>query len=383
VRSVLWTTREQGCAPTSISGVRIDDVTDLDWYDWYLDNVVVPSGPEGRKVGAVRAWQGWWLARARELGAAADDAELGRAMQLAARQAFVLSWADVRSCGLPNATTRRLVRQGRWQAVGRGWVAVLAADLADVTEQLSRRRRHALQAAAAALRRDGHLVAGASAVVMHGLPVLRLPRIPELVGPRGATVGQLGGAHVRRLHVEADEVESWFGVPVESPERAIVDLARADPQSGLMAADAALHEGISGARALSNAVQRGARLPGMRRARAVLSLADPLIESPLESLTHLALHDSGFPPPQLQRWLTAADGGRYRVDFLWPELRLVLEVDGRGKNSERERWREKRRDLALERAGYHVVRLTWADVVHNWPAIEHWLRELMATIQTQ
>jgi very-short-patch-repair endonuclease len=114
----------------------------------------------------------------------------------------------------------------------------------------------------------------------------------------------------------------------------------------------------------------------------VLGLADRLIESPLESLTHLALHDSGLPMPSPQQWLTGADGKRYRVDFLWPEFRLIVEADGRGKNSEGERWREKKRDIALERAGYRVVRVTWEDVVHNWPAVARWLRELMSVDQS-
>ncbi len=52
--------------------------------------------------------------------------------------------------------------------------------------------------------------------------------------------------------------------------------------------------------------------------------------------------------------------GRYIVDLLVPELRLVIEVDGL--YHERRRAADARRDRALERAGYQVLRIE-ADVV--------------------
>ena len=50
----------------------------------------------------------------------------------------------------------------------------------------------------------------------------------------------------------------------------------------------------------------------------------------------------------------------YEVDFHWPEQRLILEADGRdfhGTPQAVERDRE--RDLALELAGWEVIRITW------------------------
>lgn len=322
--------------------MHIEDVTDL---DWYLDNVVVPSGPERRKVGPVRAWQGWWLARAHQLESEVGGAGFGSAVSRALDQGFVLSWADARKFGTTDAAIRRLVRQGKWQAIGRGWVAVLPAAEPEDNDRLAQRRRHVLQSTAAAQRRMKHTVVAASAALVHGLPIMAPSNMPQLAASEGTTFGRRERAHIHRMPLGQGDVEAWFGVSVTTPARTIVDVARRDPRSGLMAADAALHEGIVKIDALDGAVRAGAGLPGMRRARAVLRYADPLIESPLESLTHLALHESGFAPPLPQQWLTGADGKRYRVDFLWPEYRLVLEADGRGKNSEGERWREKKREL--------------------------------------
>jgi hypothetical protein len=214
------------------------------------------------------------------------------------------------------------------------------------------------------------------------MPVLALPERPELDAGPSATAGRLERAHVRRRDLAVEETELWFGVPMTTIPSTIVDVARRDPRSGLMAADAALHESVLRPEALDAALQRQARLLGTRRAREVLSLARDLIESPLESLTHLALHDSGLPPPELQRWVRGADQRRYRVDFLWRDSRLILEADGRAKYTDAERWREKRRDLALSRAGLFVARVTWRDVVHEWPVVERWLRDLIRTRQS-
>jgi hypothetical protein len=266
--------------------------------------------------------------------------------------------------------------------VGRGCIAVIASEVLDDDTHQSRRRDHVLRAAAAVRKRRGHHIAGASAAILRGLPVMSVPSVPELISSPGATFGRLPAARVRQAQLAPADACDWFGAPVTAPARTIVDLARADARSGLMAADAALHEALIDQAQLNEVTARAVRLAGIRRAREVLALGDALIESPLESLTHLALHDSGFPPPKLQRWINTSGGKRYRVDFLWPEYRLIVEADGRGKNSEAERWREKKRDIALERAGYRVVRVTWADVVHNWPAVERWLRELMSTDQT-
>jgi hypothetical protein len=234
-------------------------------------------------------------------------------------------------------------------------------------------------AAASTLVRERHVVSTASAAILYGLPTFDVPDLPELCAGASTTAGRLAAAHVRVAALRCDELDTWFGIPVTTRARTIVDLARFDPLSGLMAADAALHEGLLRKQDLAVIVERAAGLPGIRRAREILQLASDLIESPLESITHLALHDDGFPAPGLQKWVRGADGNRYRVDFLWPELCLVLEADGKGKYRDDALWVEKGREIALTRAGYRVVRVRWQDVVDDWPAVAAWLRELMAT----
>jgi very-short-patch-repair endonuclease len=69
--------------------------------------------------------------------------------------------------------------------------------------------------------------------------------------------------------------------------------------------------------------------------------------------------------------------GRFVVDFLVPEARVVLEVDG-PYHSQR-RAADARRDAWLGRAGYRVLRLEAALVEHQLPlAIERIHAELVA-----
>ncbi|MCW2657399.1 MAG: hypothetical protein JWR06_1592 [Jatrophihabitans sp.] len=358
----------------------IVDVSDL---DWYIDNVVVPSGIEGRAVGPVLAWQGSWNALAHQVRTQADNG-LGDASRQALGQGFVLTRTQTRACGVADATVRRLIRRGTWTACGHGTVAVVpiasGSDLASERDAL--RRTHCLRAAAAAVRRRGHVVSANSAAAVHGLPLLGLPALPELAAAAPATFGRRSTALVRVADLAPDALDDWFGVPITTTARTIVDVARFDSRSGLMAADAALRERIVTRDQLEAALEMCSTRPGVRRARHVISLASPLAESPLESITRLVLHDAGFAAPELQVELTGSNGRAYRVDFVWPQLKLVLEADGRTKYREDELWQENRREVALVRAGYRVVRVTWSDVLAEWPVTCEWLRGLMHSLAT-
>ena len=52
----------------------------------------------------------------------------------------------------------------------------------------------------------------------------------------------------------------------------------------------------------------------------------------------------------------------YEVDCLWPDLNLVVEVDGPGHDRPRTRREDQERDLELKAAGYHVLRFAEKDL---------------------
>ncbi len=323
---------------------------------WYLDNVLVHARPgvsEPTDQGRARSWQRWWHALA-----ATDDPIL----VAAAGQGFVLTPAQLRGLGVSRSTQRTRVRRGEWGVPMLGTVAPAdvtpgAADRFDIA-----RRQHALVAAGAALCRPGHTVGGRSAAVLHGLPTLEVPVPAELTAPGEAGLGRDASCHSFGAALAERSVERWFGVRVTDCARTVVDLARHDRRDGLMAADAALYERLIDRPALDRALIDAIGWPGVRQARAIVELATPLAESPLESLVRLALHDDGLPAPELQRIVAG-----YRVDMLWPDARLILEIDGLGKYGGPARSAEKRREQHLRRHGYRVERVTWDDLRHHWP----------------
>jgi very-short-patch-repair endonuclease len=64
---------------------------------------------------------------------------------------------------------------------------------------------------------------------------------------------------------------------------------------------------------------------------------------------------AGLPQPRVN---ARVEG--YLVDFLWPEQRLIVEIDGYATHGDRTAFeRDRRRDQALVAAGYRVIRITW------------------------
>jgi very-short-patch-repair endonuclease len=71
----------------------------------------------------------------------------------------------------------------------------------------------------------------------------------------------------------------------------------------------------------------------------------------------------------------------YIVDFLWPEARLVVEVDGRATHGTRRAFQADRdRDGRLAVAGYRVVRFTWWDVTRRPAVVADRVRRLLRAV---
>ena len=69
---------------------------------------------------------------------------------------------------------------------------------------------------------------------------------------------------------------------------------------------------------------------GCRKVRAAVALADGLAGSPQETRLRLLLHRSVLPRPVAQFVVRDAAGFVARVDFAWPEARVVVEYEGSG-----------------------------------------------------
>jgi hypothetical protein len=82
----------------------------------------------------------------------------------------------------------------------------------------------------------------------------------------------------------------------------------------------------------------------------------------------------GFPLPEPQ-----VEIGPYRVDFLWRDLRLAVEIDDRGSHDGYIAFREDRaRDRFLKAAGLDVLRFTDQEILHEPQAVARELSPFFA-----
>ncbi len=164
------------------------------------------------------------------------------------------------------------------------------------------------------------------------------------------------------------------GMPVTPAPRTCLDVARERGfEVGVVVTDAALHAKMTTKPELLRELARMRSWPGARVASRVVSFADERTESPGESRTRVAIACEGLPDPEPQVWISDEWGKVVaRVDFLFEEERTIVEFDGKikyriGDHADRMTasdalWNEKLRQDALQRLGYEIVRVTWADL---------------------
>ncbi|WP_147301357.1 type IV toxin-antitoxin system AbiEi family antitoxin domain-containing protein [Calidifontibacter indicus] len=224
--------------------------------------------------------------------------------------------------------------------------------------------RTAARAAVRRLTRVGGLVAAArTAAIIHALPTIGQATTTIL-----ARTGGGPSEHAADVRIQAcwgpGSAHEVDGVPVLAVAASVISVAATSGvQAGVVAADAALHQKRCSVDDLHDWMTPNIGRRGIRSARETIRLADPQCESPGESLTRLGL--VGLELPWRSQVEIATDAGTYRVDFLVGD-RIVVEFDGAvkygGAQGRDELFKEKRREDALRRAGFLVVRVTWADL---------------------
>jgi hypothetical protein len=185
------------------------------------------------------------------------------------------------------------------------------------------------------------------------------------------TVVRGGGRRRRGIRVHAtrslppSEVTTEENIACTTPARTLVDLAAVLDRRRLRRAlersvELRLFDGKAADAALSRA--RG------RRGTAVLrELLSALLDEPAPTRTELErlflelVLELGLPIPVVNAYV-----GAYQVDFHWPRHRLIVETDGRATHDTPHQFEEdRRRDLELTLAGWHVVRIGWRQLVHE------------------
>lgn len=169
-----------------------------------------------------------------------------------------------------------------------------------------------------------------------------------------------------RRRLTAEDVTTVRGIPATSPARTLVDLAPMLTAGQLAATlGEADRRGLLDVAAVGRALRRTTGRHGQGHPRLLAALdahrqhGATLLLSELEERFLDLVLDAGLPRPQLNVLVAGV-----RVDALWPERRLVVELDGWAHHKERAAaaWdREKTNRLQL--AGYDVLRFMHGDLV--------------------
>jgi Protein of unknown function (DUF559)/Transcriptional regulator, AbiEi antitoxin len=173
--------------------------------------------------------------------------------------------------------------------------------------------------------------------------------------------------------LDASDVTELDGLPITRPLRTLLDLGLlygVDRLEELL--DDGLRRGwFSAPSARRRWEQLGGDLrPGGRVVRAVLdrkAAGERPVGSILETRFRQLVRRAGLPEPVPQYEIHDGDIFIARVDFAYPELGVVIEVDGEERHTGRSpRNRDVQRDRRLSALGFHPLRFYW-DEVHTDP----------------
>lgn len=175
------------------------------------------------------------------------------------------------------------------------------------------------------------------------------------------------------------------GLALTTPTRTLLDLAGVLEEEDLEAAlDCALRRGSTSLRRLDSELARSSgRGHGGRKALIRLlkerSPGYSPTHSVLETRFRRLLKRNGFPAPGQQEILRRHQDLFAVVDFLYPDLGLVIEVDGYSVHSGRQAWQHDRhRQNDLVTAGKRVLRFSWWDVCNGEPDVVRTLRSFFS-----
>lgn len=183
------------------------------------------------------------------------------------------------------------------------------------------------------------------------------------------------GIVVRNERIDPEEITVVAGLPVTTPERTALDLARHLPRDlAVQNLDAlARATGVKAADALILA-ERYPRARGLRRAEVALDLMDGGAQSPKESWLRLVLIDGGLPRPRTQIRVTDGFNEAF-IDMGYDEPMVGADYEGKHHATDRLRYvHDIGRNELIARQGWidvHVV------VEHSRAFILHRVREAL------
>jgi len=270
-----------------------------------------------------------------------------RLAAIAARQRGLVTRAQALAAGLTSDQIAHRLRTGRLHPVHRGVYAVGHPTLPALGRELA-----ALLACG-----PGSVLSHLTAAVLWGL----LP--DDASAPVHVTATRRhrrapSGVVLHRCALDPRDVHRRHDLPLTSPARTLELLPAT-----------AVDDAVDQARA--RRLLTGAQLEELRRTtrrpalRAAVGDDHGFTRSQAERRLRALLDRAGLPRPRTNARLHG-----HEVDAVWPEHRLVLEVDSWAHHSSRAAFeRDRARDAAHAAAGYRVVRVTWRRLVDRPEAV--------------
>jgi very-short-patch-repair endonuclease len=277
--------------------------------------------------------------------------------RLAARQHGVVSRGQLLAAGATAWAIEWRIASGRLHGVHRGvyrvghdapsrWVREMAAVLACQPDAVV---SHRAAARMWELPLDHEREAEVEVLVVRS----RAPRLAGIVARRTS-------------RLDAGDVTRLAGVPLTTPARTLLDLAAVESPAGLERALAqAQVRNLVDRRSLRGQLRRNPRRAGTRALREALEGGPAPTRSEAERSMLRLLRAAELPQPAVNVRV-----GRYEVDFLWRDQRVVLEVDGYAYHGNRRAFeKDRERDATLAAWGYVVLRVTWRQIVDAQHAV--------------
>jgi hypothetical protein len=268
--------------------------------------------------------------------------------ELAERQHGVVAHRQLIALGLAPGAIKHRARAGRWHGLHRGVYAVGHRRLG----------ANGYRMAAVLACGPGAVLGYRDAAALWGIRRTARTSV-DVIAPR--SVGSRPGIDIHRVrHLHPDDCTIHEGIPITTVARTLLDLAEVvRPREVERCFDEAERLRLLDLRAVEAVCARGHGRRGLKLLRPLLEDRRPsLVDawSPLEAIFLPFCRRHGVPLPAVNVAV-----GEFIVDALWPEQRLVAELDSwefHGKTRAAFEG-DRRRDATLLLAGHRVIRLTW------------------------
>ena len=262
-------------------------------------------------------------------------------MAEAARTGGVVTTSVLRRCGFSEPATRAAVRRGLLKRWGRSVYLV-----GPLTDHLTEARAAIEAVPYGTLGFDG------AAQVARFAPVA-VPPLGVIVPPHRRP--QPKGVRIHRIGLGRRDVTRLEGLPCTTPAVTLVHLARTlEPLPYERAVQEAFAKRLTNTRQLEQALDRHRGGRGTARLRRMLELGVDDLRSRAERALRHWIHRAGLPLPVFN-----AEVGPWRVDALWPQQRLAVEINGHAAHSSP--WahdRDHRKEQFLQSQGLTTRRFT-------------------------